>query len=283
MSVSSPPPPDAPAGAASAQPQPQPQSQAQPPLQSRHTVKRACDACKVRKVRCSNTTPCVCCVAIGIPCTFNKHPSTRGPRKLRAKTIQSIVDVQRREASQGREFRDGDQSADRAPAPAVVQQAVPSGSVAGSNNALPILPAPRAPSTAGSVAGLSRPDLRGPAAETPLPPLVASPPAGFSGSPAAPKSRAVTPIATLVLQLCVYRLRMFPVWPIVAVEDLMAALQKEGAAKDMEAYALANAVAAATIAQLKLSPLRNSAEIVTGESMEAEVQRVRAMMPARVR
>lgn len=68
---------------------------------------------------------------------------------------------------------------------------------------------------------------------------------------------------------------MFPVWPIIAVEDLMAALHKDST--DMEAYALANAVAAATIAQLRLNPYKNSAEIVTGESMESEVQRVRTM------
>ena len=65
-------------------------------------------------------------------------------------------------------------------------------------------------------------------------------------------------------------------WPIIAVEDLMAALQKDS--KDMEAYALANAVAAATIAQLRLDPLKNSAEIVTGKSMENEVERVRSVM-----
>lgn len=64
-------------------------------------------------------------------------------------------------------------------------------------------------------------------------------------------------------------------WPIVAVEDLMVALQKEP--RDMVAYALANAVAAATIVQLKLDPLKNSAEVVTVENMEGEVQKVRAL------
>ena len=55
----------------------------------------------------------------------------------------------------------------------------------------------------------------------------------------------------------------------------MTALHKDG--EDMDAYALANAVAAATIAQLRLNPLKNSSEVVTAESMESEVQRVRAM------
>ena len=76
---------------------------------------------------------------------------------------------------------------------------------------------------------------------------------------------------------------MFPVWPIVAVEDLMAALQKYSQTHDTEAYVLANIVAAATIGQLRLEPLKNSAEIVTKESMEKEVQRVRAMGQRKVR
>jgi hypothetical protein len=74
---------------------------------------------------------------------------------------------------------------------------------------------------------------------------------------------------------------MFPVWPIVAVEDLMAALQKNST--NMEAYALANIVAAATIAQLRQEPLKNSAEVVTAASMEKEVQRMRATMQKAVR
>lgn len=55
----------------------------------------------------------------------------------------------------------------------------------------------------------------------------------------------------------------------------MVALQRDG--EDSDVYALANAVAAATILQLRLAPLKNSAEVVTVESMEREVQRVRAI------
>jgi hypothetical protein len=74
---------------------------------------------------------------------------------------------------------------------------------------------------------------------------------------------------------------MFPVWPIVAVEDLMAALQKDNSG--MEAYALSNAIAAATIVQARLDPLKNSAEVVTAESMEREVQRLGTMGRRKVR
>jgi hypothetical protein len=80
-----------------------------------------------------------------------------------------------------------------------------------------------------------------------------------------------TSIASLVLRLCVYRLRLFPVWPIVAVEDIMTSLQREEG--NEETYALANAVGAATMAQLKLD---SSSDTATASSMEAECQRARA-------
>lgn len=61
----------------------------------------------------------------------------------------------------------------------------------------------------------------------------------------------------------------------------MAALQKDNSG--MEAYALANAIAAATIVQARLDPLKNSAEVVTAESMEREVQRLGTMGRRKVR
>ncbi|KAG9245899.1 fungal-specific transcription factor domain-containing protein [Calycina marina] len=214
-------------------------------VSSQPSTKRACDACKIRKVRCSSTTPCTGCVAIGSPCTFNRLQGNRGPRKLRAKTINQIAQSQR--CADGLSL----------PTMEVVRRTPvsPSASIAGSGSG----PGPGLPTQHGS--------------EWPLPPLVASPP--ISNPPAQMVPATITPVATLTLHLCVYRLRMFPLWPIVAVEDLMVALQRGG--EVTEEYALANAVAAATIVQLRLDPLKNSAEVVTVESMEREAQRVRAI------
>jgi hypothetical protein len=44
---------------------------------------------------------------------------------------------------------------------------------------------------------------------------------------------------------------MFPVWPIIKVEEIIARLQQDD--EDVENYALATAVGAATVAQLKLT------------------------------
>lgn len=53
-------------------------------------ARRACDSCKVRKIRCSEIPPCNGCTASGIECTFNRLQATRGPRGLRAKTLDKI-------------------------------------------------------------------------------------------------------------------------------------------------------------------------------------------------
>ncbi|RYP93833.1 hypothetical protein DL770_000029 [Monosporascus sp. CRB-9-2] len=53
-------------------------------------ARQACDACRVRKTRCSETSPCDACIASGIPCKFTKVLSKRGPRSLRPHTLQRI-------------------------------------------------------------------------------------------------------------------------------------------------------------------------------------------------
>lgn len=58
-------------------------------------VKRACDPCKVRKIKCSEVAPCSRCISAGIECTFNKTQGTRGPKSLRARTIKRIAETQR--------------------------------------------------------------------------------------------------------------------------------------------------------------------------------------------
>ncbi|KAI6781195.1 uncharacterized protein J7T54_002551 [Emericellopsis cladophorae] len=61
------------------------------PKARQNLVKRACDPCKVRKIKCSEHPPCTGCIAAGIECTFKRSPLTRGPRTLRARTIDRIA------------------------------------------------------------------------------------------------------------------------------------------------------------------------------------------------
>jgi hypothetical protein len=81
-----------------------------------------------------------------------------------------------------------------------------------------------------------------------------------------------TSLGPLVQRLCIWRLRLFPIWPIVAVDDVVATLQTEGG--DLLSYALANAMGAATMAQLKLDTPPNSA---TASSMEPECHRAKGL------
>ena len=60
----------------------------------RKLARRACDGCKIRKIKCSEISPCIGCNADGVPCIFNKLSATRGPRTLRAKTFQNIAESQ---------------------------------------------------------------------------------------------------------------------------------------------------------------------------------------------
>ncbi|KAL3953305.1 hypothetical protein ACCO45_013248 [Purpureocillium lilacinum] len=61
-------------------------------------ARRACDPCRVRKIRCTEIPPCTRCVASGIECTFKTVQSRRGPKGLREDTVKKIE--QRRQSSE---------------------------------------------------------------------------------------------------------------------------------------------------------------------------------------
>jgi len=85
-------------------------------------------------------------------------------------------------------------------------------------------------------------------------------------------------VESLVLRLCIYRLRLYPVWPIVAVEEVIASLQRD--AHDVETRLLAIAVGAATMAQLNLDRFQDTgvSDNATAASLEAECQRIRGTL-----
>lgn len=169
-------------------------------MSGRRIAKRACDGCKIRKIRCSQIAPCEGCTQAGIACTFVKQPGARGPRRPRRSTLDEIQRTQQ-------EWQD---------------------------------------------LASTPPDE--PVSHTRLD---------------AESVFAPSKVAALVLQLCVYRLRMYPVWPIIKVERLVASLQKPQ--PDIEVFALAYAVAAATIAQIRSTPSAQHGG-VTAEMMEAQCQ-----------
>lgn len=60
-------------------------------------VKRACDCCHKRKVKCigDGTRPCKNCTAAGLTCTYNAIPQKKGPKGSRAKVISELRETQR--------------------------------------------------------------------------------------------------------------------------------------------------------------------------------------------
>lgn len=88
--------------------------------------------------------------------------------------------------------------------------------------------------------------------------------------------RSQIPTDVLAPPLYIYHVRMYPVWPIVNVEHLVSTLQNiEGA--DLEAYVLATAIAAATIAQLRLGNRSLPGDSNTADTFAAECLRIRSM------
>lgn len=62
---------------------------------SSQAVKRACDACHRRKVKCDGLNPCRNCGSAQLSCTYNAIPQKKGPKGSRAKVISELRETQR--------------------------------------------------------------------------------------------------------------------------------------------------------------------------------------------
>lgn len=58
-------------------------------------VKRACDACHRRKVKCDGMATCKNCATAQLACTYNAVPQKKGPKGSRAKVISELRENQR--------------------------------------------------------------------------------------------------------------------------------------------------------------------------------------------
>lgn len=179
-------------------------------MSGRKLARRACDACKIRKIKCSETTPCDGCKTAKIPCTWLKQAQPRGPRRLRDATLQEIRKAQDILQSQSQE---------------AVRRSL------------------------SRSAHVNDPD---------------------------PPPQPSSEIGQLVLYLCVYRVQLYPIWPVIKIERLIASLQSES--PDVEVFALAYALAAATATRTHSTDLsisqRNHARL-----LEEKCQAARSHVP----
>ncbi|KAL4879950.1 fungal-specific transcription factor domain-containing protein [Aspergillus karnatakaensis] len=157
-------------------------------------TKKACDGCKVRKVRCGGGNPCRPCLNARIQCSYNRVQQTRGPQKLRAATRHLIERTQQNEHHHH----------------------------------------------------------------------------ATSSEHTERKATERLPTNAIASLLYIYHVRMYPVWPIVHVDNLIAALQRDTDGHDNETRALATAVAAATMAQLRLDKACVSDRSITADALAGE-------------
>ncbi|KAF3935314.1 hypothetical protein ABW19_dt0206842 [Dactylella cylindrospora] len=201
--------------------------------------KRACDGCSIRKIRCEGVQPCRACSRAGISCTFLKALRKGGPRKPTARTIEAIKRTQEEYnqdlESDGLQVRNplGAAHQEDETEPESTDQ-TPSGS----------------PLKTFDSAG--RGFLNGAA---PLPIVIPSisyleaeqDGVGLGqGLPSATRY----PVSVLATYLEIYHYRLYPVWPILKWETLLAELEAQP--NNPEIYALATALASAVMGQLQL-------------------------------
>ncbi|GFF78609.1 probable sucrose utilization protein SUC1 [Aspergillus udagawae] len=179
------------------------------PASRSNVTKRACDGCKIRKIRCGGGQPCQACTNSRIRCTYIRVQQPRGPQRLRSTTKYLIEQTQRGLDAQNDEC--------------------------------------------------------------------ISVPVEQTGRLGHQTERLRIPTDILAPPLYVYHMRMYPVWPIVNVESLISVLQEDTERRDLSTYSLATAVAAATLAQLKLEHLTTgdspTADAFAAESLHARDSR----------
>ncbi|CEL11304.1 hypothetical protein ASPCAL14407 [Aspergillus calidoustus] len=160
-------------------------------------TKKACDGCKIRKIRCGGGHPCRPCMNARLQCTYIRVHQARGPQKLRATTRYLIEQDQRNNVANDHQ----------------------------------------------------------------------------SGTAVAGPERLPTNVIASLLYI--YHVRMYPVWPVVHVDNLIADLQRDSEGTDYETRALATAVAAATMAQLRLGKNCVSDRSITADVFASECLQAR--------
>ncbi|PNY26303.1 AflYd/sugR/sugar regulator [Tolypocladium capitatum] len=197
----------------------------------------SCDACSLRRVRCDAKRPCRECTIHSMQCTSTRTPRKRGPKGPRLATRRRIEEVQSRMQQQQQQQQQRDSSWD----PSDDNGA----SLSARRNDKPVTQSPCDPLP-----------------ESPSPPCLAA-------------SRRRLPLDAYCEHLFIFRERLYPIWPVVDVDELIAKLRVDDA--DYEAWALAASLCAATIAQLRLPGHANPLDACSSLRFVQDVQRSREL------
>lgn len=228
-------------------------------------LKRACDLCNIRKVKCDRGNPCTRCVGAGYDCTALRQHRKSGPRSLRQSKVKILKQQQQQhsleqspqEQCQHEQHEHGHQqsspvdSSDGCIWPAETQSSHYTSQP--SSPALSITPS----------TSLN---------------LFLSDQACFSNFilPVPPWDLSRIPLPQLRAVLLLYHEKLYGIWPLLRVDDLLFRLETE--INDPQPYALATAVCGATLSYLEgdCSIYQISEEPLLAETFVAESRRVRA-------
>ena len=212
-------------------------------------VTRACDGCRVRKVRCNGSQPCSQCSHLNLTCVFAPPPGKRKPG-VRGRLVEQLRNSQNGQQPQSR--RSPTNSNDQT----VTSSAASNAGISPSNSHGSISPA-TTPSVT-SIAGIVN------AAETNAATLSQQPPPqAFTSVPSAIiTSEPVSPRYTrdfFFSYIPLYEQQVYPVNPVITTAELQAAIENMHA--DIEDCAFVYATAAVTINLTGV--VRNNADIST--------------------
>lgn len=199
-------------------------------------MKRACDSCISRKVRCDGAQPCRSCLSSNkkINCTYLKPARKRGPKSRRISRVPATAVNARWATDDELDVVDASQNVE-SESDAVGARCLDPTTVVNS-------------STHGEV---SR---------------------DITDLPANSMTACVSSMAleTIIHE---YRSKSYSVWPVVKAEGLLERVQDGG--NDPGTYCLATALCAAAMAQLDLPPIEQDSNIVDGAVLAGECIRVR--------
>jgi hypothetical protein len=219
-------------------------------------MKRACDRCICRKVKCDGCQPCLTCTLAlqQHPCTYLLPAGKRGPKSSKgAKRRQKdqLPSEPRQSSRPKAQSQDGQMSDGRTESSDVLRETTP-------NITTSVL-------TPVSLSVALNP-----------PPSISIPVSFSSSCPTChclsshQYSSARVSLSVLQTIVDVYRLRMYPVWPVVHVNILIKQLQEPCFNQDI--YVLATSLCAATMAQLHIE---NTEPPLSSHDMERECVRAR--------
>ncbi|KFY58270.1 hypothetical protein V497_04928 [Pseudogymnoascus sp. VKM F-4516 (FW-969)] len=204
---------------------------------------KVCDVCSIRKVRCDRKHPCGRCVGSSLKCTFFKARAKPGPKGPRRSTAKAIQNLQSEQVS---------------------------------------LPPSEEPHFNIS---LSATEFEGVRSQSPhevyqhqeadVEDLNWTQDYMTSGSSTIQSSvPTAIPFSSITHYLAIYASQGYSIWPVVGVEDVISRLLADG--DDMEAYALATSVCAATITQFQITnenTIVNGTQPITAAAFEGEAKR----------